>query len=42
MLFIQALVGASTSGSIVSSSTFYAFLAAAVSTAARGVVPKSA
>lgn len=42
MLFVQALIGASTSGSIVGSPTYYAFLAAAVSTAARGVVPKSA
>ena len=42
MLYLQALLGASTSGSIVGSPSFYAFLAAAVSTAARGAAPKSA
>jgi O-antigen ligase len=37
LLYIQSLAGASTSGSLVGSSSFFAFLAAAVSTASRGV-----
>jgi hypothetical protein len=42
LMYVQSLVGAATSGSIVGSASFYAFLAAVVSTASQVDAPSSA